>query len=523
MGGLTFRAVGYRRVSMREQVDNFSLDAQENHIRTYVQSQGWELLRIYTDAGISAKKGSRRPSLEQLLRDAREDKFDIVVVDKIDRFYRHLGGLLTALDQLNNHGVSFASVQEKLDFTTPWGKLMLTVLGMLAEIYIDNLRQETRKGKRQRARRGLWLGSIPFGYCNGICSKCTDPNGADYCPDFGSSDKGDGKTMAAHPVESLVVKMAFDWYKTGEFSDRLIAAKLNNYELHLPDGGSIQPRQKGGPNRTLPGPFTKDIIRDMLQRVAYTGILPYQGMNSDGQHPKRSKPNEIYPGAHPALVDEESFQQVQQIRETLATNPRYKNGHAAQIYPLTNILKCGYCSGTMRGSSNEYHRYYVDGSQVDFSTPCQQATVRSDRIEQQVVSLLQEIIAQANGSQPFDLFQAQVTENEARFSRAKELYLLGEISKETYEQEKTRLEKAKNDLQFDTLTAIIASTDLFRSQFEKWDTLLTTEKKRLLRLALETAWVRDNALAAIQPSIAFLPLLGEKSCNCGEGGIRTRG
>jgi len=56
------------------------------------------------------------------------------------------------------YGVSFASVQEQLDFTTPWGKLMLTVLGTLAEIYLDNLRQETRKGKLQRARQGFLAG-----------------------------------------------------------------------------------------------------------------------------------------------------------------------------------------------------------------------------------------------------------------------------------------------------------------------------------------------------------------------------
>ena len=66
--------------------------------------------------------------------DASQKKFDVIVVDKIDRFYRHLSGLLTTLDQLNGYGVSFASVQEQLDFTTPWGKLMLTVLGTLAEI-----------------------------------------------------------------------------------------------------------------------------------------------------------------------------------------------------------------------------------------------------------------------------------------------------------------------------------------------------------------------------------------------------
>ena len=141
----SLRAAGYRRVSMKEQVDGHSLDAQETNIRQYTESQNWTLVKFYTDAGISAKKGSHRPALQSLLIDAQEGKFDIVIVDKVDRFYRHLSGLLTALEELNSWDVSFVSVQERLDFSTVWGKLTLTVLGTLAEIYIDNLRQETRK------------------------------------------------------------------------------------------------------------------------------------------------------------------------------------------------------------------------------------------------------------------------------------------------------------------------------------------------------------------------------------------
>lgn len=64
------RAVGYRRVSMREQVDGHSLDAQAKNIRDYAAGQGWDLLEIYTDAGISAKKDSFRPDLERMLNDA---------------------------------------------------------------------------------------------------------------------------------------------------------------------------------------------------------------------------------------------------------------------------------------------------------------------------------------------------------------------------------------------------------------------------------------------------------------------
>ena len=103
------RAVGYRRVSMREQVDGFSLEAQTNNIRKYAAEQEWELVQIYTDAGISAKKDSQRPQFLRLMEDAQSGQFDVVIVDKIDRFYRHLSGLLNALDQLNNYKVTFAS------------------------------------------------------------------------------------------------------------------------------------------------------------------------------------------------------------------------------------------------------------------------------------------------------------------------------------------------------------------------------------------------------------------------------
>ena len=194
------KAVGYRRVSMKDQVDGFSLDAQEAHIRDYVHSQSWHLMQIYTDAGISGGAGSRRLALEALMADAQAGQFDVVVVDKIDRFYRHLTSLLTALDKLHQWGVGFVSVQERLDFTTSWGKLTLTILGILAEIYIDNLRQETKKGKRQRVRSGLLNGPVPYGYCDGRCSQCTHPNGVDYCPRFGQQDIGDGKVVVPHPI-----------------------------------------------------------------------------------------------------------------------------------------------------------------------------------------------------------------------------------------------------------------------------------------------------------------------------------
>ena len=160
---------------------------------------------------------------------AEQHEFDVVVVYAIDRFYRDRGGLLTALHNLQKHRVTFVSITENLDFITPWGKLVLAVLGALAEIHIDKLREETKKGKQARARKGLWNGSIPFGYCTGLCASCTDVNGKDYCPYFGQANRSRNGTLIAHPIESVAVRLTYKWYEAENLSHRVIAEKLNAY------------------------------------------------------------------------------------------------------------------------------------------------------------------------------------------------------------------------------------------------------------------------------------------------------
>ena len=520
-----YRAVGYKRVSAREQVEGHSLDAQEVHIRTFVQAQGWTLMKIYEDAGISAKKGSHRPALEQLLRDAKAGKFDVVVVDKIDRFYRHLGGLLSALDQLNSCGVSFASVQEKLDFITPWGKLMLTVLGMLAEIYLDNLRQETRKGQRQRARKGMWIGGIPFGYCKGLCANCEDPNGKDYCPNYGNKNLGDGKNIIAHPIESLAVKMVFDWYATGNYTQVQIVHILNETKVRLPDGSEAQLRQKGRKGATHPGLFGRDTIRDMLKRYAYTGKIPYQGIDDQGRHRKRKPPLEVLDGNHPALVSEELFNKVQEILALVNKNIRYKNGNPVRLYPLTGILRCGYCGSRMRGEKTFLdRRVYGDGDRIDHKNNCMQPMADSDVVEEQMYYFLREVIENSKGKVDLDVLQKEIQLAEQRFLRTRDIYISGEITREVFEIERNRLESLKRDLRFDFVGATMTSLSFIRSGVAEWNTLSQFEQKRLLQLAIEAAWVRENAIVAVQPSIAFLSLLSTYSDgNMGELGIRTHG
>ncbi|MGE3844662.1 MAG: recombinase family protein, partial [Vicinamibacterales bacterium] len=161
------RAVGYVRVSTEEQVDGrFSLDAQRHEIARYCERMDYELVDMYSDEGVSAhvERIEKRPCLVALLDGARRGAFDVVVVHTLDRWARNVGVQRLALQRLGDARVSFASVTENIDFTTPSGKLMLTMMGGISEFFSDQLGLHVSKAKRERADSGLPVGPIPFGY-----------------------------------------------------------------------------------------------------------------------------------------------------------------------------------------------------------------------------------------------------------------------------------------------------------------------------------------------------------------------
>jgi site-specific DNA recombinase len=516
------RAVGYRRVSMREQVDGFSLEAQAMNIRKYATERDWELVQIYTDAGISAKKDSQRPQFLRLMEDAQAGQFDVVIVDKIDRFYRHLSGLLNTLDQLNNCKVTFASVQERLDFSTPWGKLSLTMLGMLAEIYIDNLRQETRKGKLQRAREGLWNGNIPYGYCKGLCSRCNDPNGPGYCPDVGQKDKSDGSQLVMHPIDSQVVRMAFELYRETP-NDVHIAEILNSGSFTHPDGTVLNYRQKGTPGQCQPRAFSKDFMRGLIKQIFYTGKIPYYGKDNE-----RRVLEAVFNGQHPAIISEEEFQLTQEIRKSTGSAAPHQ-GHPHRVYPLTGILFCGTCGWPLRGTAvySNPIRFYVDAGHVDRHNVCDgQFRVKALPLEQQVADLLGDAIQAWEKMVNPQSLSRNIEEAEAQLQRAQELYIHGEITKNMLDREKARFEKLVKPLQKQELTATLAAIKKLQPAIADWSSVSTIEQKRLLRLVVEAIFVRENAIVAVQPTFAFNPvllLLQSGSNKSGPDGKLTRG
>ena len=113
----------YVRVSTEEQAkEGLSVEAQIDKCKAFCSARDWGVYRVYKDAGYSAGT-LNRPALELLLRDAKDKKFSIILVYKIDRFSRNLKDLIMVLEELKSKGVNFTSVTEQIDTTSAMGEI----------------------------------------------------------------------------------------------------------------------------------------------------------------------------------------------------------------------------------------------------------------------------------------------------------------------------------------------------------------------------------------------------------------
>jgi len=132
-------------------------DTQALALREYAQRRGFQIIEEYRDEGISGSKDSR-PALDQLMKDARTRKFDVVIVARFDRFARSVSHLLRALEEFNHLGIDFVSLSESIDTSTPMGKMIFTVLGAVAELERNLIKERVYMGIGRARKEGKRLG-----------------------------------------------------------------------------------------------------------------------------------------------------------------------------------------------------------------------------------------------------------------------------------------------------------------------------------------------------------------------------
>lgn len=162
----SLRAAIYARVSTASQVtDGTSLDIQLESCMARCQQQGWSTLpNPFVDGGVSGALNSR-PALDALVALADQRAFDVLVISKLDRLGRSLLHLLTLVQRLDEMGVRVVSVSDGVDTATDTGRLLLGLLGLLAEFERNRIRERTLEGLHRRAAEGAYVASLPpYGY-----------------------------------------------------------------------------------------------------------------------------------------------------------------------------------------------------------------------------------------------------------------------------------------------------------------------------------------------------------------------
>lgn len=143
----------YARVSTETQDPESQLLA----LRAHAVNRGWEIVDEFVDKGWSGAK-MRRPALDRLMKAAWAGRFQAVLVWRFDRFARSVRHLISALDEFRGLHVAFVSLQEQLDTSSAIGQAMFTIIGAMAQLERDIIRERVKAGLDRAKARGVRLG-----------------------------------------------------------------------------------------------------------------------------------------------------------------------------------------------------------------------------------------------------------------------------------------------------------------------------------------------------------------------------
>lgn len=248
----------YIRVSTDSQYEEgYSVEAQQEKLEAYCKIKNYTNYECYIDGGWSGSNIDR-PEMKRMITDITQGRVSAVVVYKLDRLSRSQKDTVFLLeDVFNPNNCDFISLNENFDTTSPYGKAMIGILSVFAQLERENIRERTRMGMHERVKSGLWMGGdgIPFGY--------------DY-------DKKLGILVPNEHAED--VREIFDLYIQGYSTTRLAKMFDVSSDRH---------------------------ITQILDRITYLGKILYNG--------------EIFEGKHEAIIDVQTFEKAQIERRKRST------------------------------------------------------------------------------------------------------------------------------------------------------------------------------------------------------------
>ena len=420
------KAVGYIRVSSAEQVEGYSLDVQERDFFQHCEAKGWEPVGVYWEEGKSAHTDaiSRRPVFKQLLDDASRGTFDVVVVHTADRWARNTRVALNSVAILARHSVVLTAVNGSLDYSTPEGRLFMTILSGFNEYFSDNLGTHTRKGVEGRASKSLHAGSLPFGY-----ESCYE-NGLLRC-----EEEHPGGVHVVHEEEEAVREL-FRRHASGSVTLSQLASWMNSQGFRTRNTKSLA----NGSGTASSGPklFTTASVRGILHNPFFMGQVRHR--------------KELLPGPHEGLVSEDVFQAVQAAMKRNSGRSETLHPRPEREYLLKGLIKCAYCgmslwAQTLVSGSRLYREQHRSRSHAECradgkSIRCDIPDEQMGRIVSAIVlpdAWMDRVLAQIQLADEVKRVAQERKDTEQRLKRLGQVYLDGVMPEGEYQRQKRLL------------------------------------------------------------------------------------
>ncbi|MGP4107943.1 recombinase family protein [Virgibacillus sp. L01] len=376
----------YARVSTTEQAEvGYSIDEQVRTLRGLCEREGYVIYNEYVDRGISGKNITGRPALQQLLNDAQNKEFDIVLVWKMNRFSRKSLDLLTIVEMLQKKQIGFRSITEQYETETPAGRLQFQMMAAISEFERANIAENVKMGMLARAKEGSWNGGQVLGY--DVVSTPSD------------NSKKKVSKLVVNELEAQTVRKIFQLYTEGHGYKSITG--------HLNQGGYRTKRNKE---------FSITAIKTIVTNPVYKGVIRYN-VRRDWNEKRRNNINPhpiMEKGQHKAIISEEVWEKAQAIMKTRGGKPN--RVHSGE-FPLTGIMRCPMCGAGMvlsrttnrkKDGTKRVIEYYACGAWKNKGTTvCRSNGVRTDYADEYVLKkianvanneiLIQQIVDKING------------------------------------------------------------------------------------------------------------------------------
>ncbi len=364
-------AIIYLRVSTEEQVDNFSLDTQEELCRKEAVRKGFRVIRIFREEGKSAKTITGRPELMELLHFCKKNNRTLgaVIIYRLDRLSRQTSDYLSIRKSLISNNIELISASEPTG-TSPTDTLLETIMASFAQHDNDVRSERTRNGMHARFKSGLITRKPPLGYMMDVNKfPIEDPESWD-------------KMVQVWDLMALGNKSLFEITK--------IMNELGLYTVHK------------GKKLILKVPT----VQKMLRSKFYAGVLTSDTYKEEVQ------------GQHRPMISLEQFYKVQDALDGRRVNKPMVNVKRARnnkVFPLRRIIKCSQCGmgitgGWSKGRTKDYPYYRCSGK-------CHTISIRAEQLDEEVVRLLRSI---SPSKECIELFSQYVVEEyEKRLANVK--------------------------------------------------------------------------------------------------------